>query len=402
MARPVGSTATSPQKEISTPASPNMGDDYWCPPGGRVSSDLRLDGNSASSQAPGRKDEASALRKHIELAMAPKGGSDSSSNSSSSSSPEGGVPNEVTDAGGTQYWRSEKRLGKGAAGEVWLGMGDFGGLVALKYLKLPRVRSPKGRKPRSSPLRPGGGGRSEMGVVDQLVTEVHLMSRHRHDNIVGYLGSAVRDMYVVIAMECVSGGSLQQVIENFGGGERGGIPTPSAKRYTKDMLRGLEYLHTHGIVHRDVKPGNVLLTIDGTAKLADFGESAMLTTLGRCGAVVGTPLFMAPEAAKGQGGKPSDVWSFGLAFLQMVTGKNPLSVFKLPNRGGSESDEETERQVDMNWFMRWVAREASAVPVVPSNLPETMRAFIELCVRRDQTLRATATDLLAHPFVAGE
>eukprot|EP01065_Artemidia_motanka_P047893 TRINITY_DN7597_c0_g1_i1.p1 TRINITY_DN7597_c0_g1~~TRINITY_DN7597_c0_g1_i1.p1 ORF type:complete len:1364 (+),score=359.96 TRINITY_DN7597_c0_g1_i1:366-4094(+) len=337
------------------------------------------------------RSDAGALRQHIELAISPRQAernwSSSGSDRSGADSDQEMLPSHFADVSGGQYWRSGKQLGKGAAGEVWLGMGDHGGLVALKYLKLPQ--SPM--KP-SSPLRPRAGDKST-AAVDQLVTEVRVLSHLRHDNIVGYLGSCVDHGWAIIAMECVSGGSLQQLMENFKTTRQGGgLPEASSRRYIKDMLRGLQFLHAKGVVHRDFKPGNVLLTIDGLAKLADFGESAVLTTLGRCGAVVGTPLFMAPEAASGAGAKPSDVWGFGLTVLQMVTGSSARKAFDVP---GADPD----APIDMNFFMRWLAKTPDAVPTIPAELSEATRDFISSCVRRDPADRPAVDELLLHRFL---
>merc|ERR1712118_441329 len=106
------------------------------------------------------------------------------------------------------------------------------------------------------------------------------MLQLRHDNVVSFLGSAVAAGYVLIVMEYCSGGSLMGILTRFGV-----LPLPSVRRYTRDMLKGMEFLHGKDIIHRDLKPHNVLVKIEGLAKLADFGASAELS--GACGSSVG-------------------------------------------------------------------------------------------------------------------
>ena len=105
--------------------------------------------------------------------------------------------------------------------------------------------------------------------------------------------------------------------------------TPSvARNYLRDTLRGLTYLHSHHIIHRDLKGANLLVDNNGTVKLADFGASKKLSeegTLGGMkGSVKGTPYFMAPEVMLHEEyGRKADVWSLGGVAFQMVTGSAP-------------------------------------------------------------------------------
>ena len=183
---------------------------------------------------------------------------------------------EFTTMNGTRYHRSEKVLGRGATSEVYLGMHDDGSLVALKSIKIPeRPTSPTGRR-----------ARNKVDEMEAVLREINVMSTLRHDHIVAYLGPGVVGDRLIIVTEYVSGGSLHGTLEAF---QR--IPIHSLKRYLGDILRGLEYLHSNGIVHRDIKPHNVLLMIDGQCKLTDFGTAAELSKITNTD-VTGTPLLL--------------------------------------------------------------------------------------------------------------
>eukprot|EP00662_Eupelagonemidae_sp_cell21_P038251 gene38251-biopygen116280 len=124
-----------------------------------------------------------------------------------------------------------------------------------------------------SPPEVGAGETAEFAedIVD-LLQEVEMLTKLRHPNCVCFAGAGVCAGYMFLVMEFVSGGSLLSVIGRFGA-----VPLSSARRYLRDMLCGLHFLHGHGTVHRDMKPANVLLEIDGTCKVADFGASADLS-----------------------------------------------------------------------------------------------------------------------------
>ena len=221
------------------------------------------------------------------------------------------------DTSNTTWFRSNKRLGKGQFGEVWLSMGDTGSLVAVKVMELStltgRVGGRRGRGQRAQQKR-------ETNVMDQqetILKEVGLLERLRHDNIVGYIGSCAMDGYVFIVMENLSGGSLDTVLKAFST-----LPLLSIKRYVRDIIRGLAFLHENKVIHRDLKPHNVLMTNEGECKLADFGtahfftDTAEVPTENR-----GTALYMPPESLNSPNAVPAtDVWSLGILICELFTG----------------------------------------------------------------------------------
>eukprot|EP01062_Namystynia_karyoxenos_P027411 TRINITY_DN2103_c0_g1_i1.p1 TRINITY_DN2103_c0_g1~~TRINITY_DN2103_c0_g1_i1.p1 ORF type:complete len:1270 (+),score=197.93 TRINITY_DN2103_c0_g1_i1:111-3920(+) len=306
------------------------------------------------------------------------------------------LPSSWTDRGGVTWRRAETLLGRGAFGEVWLGMTDDGQLCAVKAVRislegggtsgmLPGTVGRGRRAHRGTPSAGARGNQAERELND-LLTEIRILERLRHDNIVCYISSAVVGRFVVLCMEYVPGGSLDSVIKQFRT-----LAPPSARRYTKEILQGLNFLHENKIVHRDFKPGNVLLQIDGLCKIADFGASAELKKIATDGSgPIGTPLYMAPEACNGQVTNKIDIWGVGITICQMLTGQVPYTF---------SDDQPFVPQV----FVYRLGRDPDAMPVVPDVAAlggsEAVRHFIALCLARDPSDRPSAAAMLKHRFL---
>ena len=277
--------------------------------------------------------------------------------------------------GGSLWRRSERLLGKGAFGDVWLGMSEDGALVALKVLKVPLQARKRFR---------GQDKTSE--TITSVVNEVEMLSKYRDDSIVSFISCGVHDRHVIIVMEYVSGGSISTVLETFGA-----IKPATAKRYTKDIIRGLNYLHGEGIVHRDLKPGNVLLHTDGQCKLSDFGTCTRITSMASGQEVCGTPLYMAPEVCRGEPCKSSDLWALGLTVIQMLQNLTPFQ--------WAPDVPETPFQ-----FMRWLGKlyPNDNVPIPDSDgvtLDSCAHSFVKRLLVCDKNKRGSASSLLFDPFV---
>eukprot|EP01065_Artemidia_motanka_P042762 TRINITY_DN5786_c0_g1_i4.p1 TRINITY_DN5786_c0_g1~~TRINITY_DN5786_c0_g1_i4.p1 ORF type:complete len:275 (+),score=65.77 TRINITY_DN5786_c0_g1_i4:232-1056(+) len=266
-------------------------------------------------------------------------------------------------------------------------MSSEGSMIAIKSLKLPEnlppLASPKTPIPatieeqrRRRSRRKGTMDASQAAqLIEELLREVVLMTQLRHHNIVSFLGSAVEGDFVLVVMEYCSGGSVQGVLQRFGH-----LPPPTVVRYTKDMLKGLDFLHGKDIVHRDLKPHNVLCTIDGVAKLADFGASAELRDQCTQEDVKGTPLYMAPEAARGHACKGSDIWGLGVVVCELAT-----SV--LPWPCALESD------FHKHQFLYRLAKDEDFRPELPDDIPDGAAAFVQRCLQADADARPSASEL---------
>ncbi|XP_027338218.1 mitogen-activated protein kinase kinase kinase 18-like [Abrus precatorius] len=161
-------------------------------------------------------------------------------------------------------------------------------------------------------------------------------------------------------------------------GHGGGMEEGVVGSYTRQILEGLNYLHSKGIVHCDVKGQNVLVTEDG-AKIADLGCARRVA---ESSAIAGTPAFMAPEVARGEEqGFPADVWALGCTVLEMVTGKSPWHGVCDPTA------------------VIYRVGFSGEVPEIPSFVSEQGKDFLGKCLKRDPHERWTVEELLGHSFV---
>jgi serine/threonine-protein kinase len=161
------------------------------------------------------------------------------------------------------------------------------------------------------------------GIQGRFKREAETSSRLEHPNIVQTFEMSQDGPYTYIVSEYVDGGSLIDLIVR----EKQLTPRRACE-LALDILSALDHAHGRGVVHRDIKPGNVLVTTEGRAKVIDFGlakDAEANTILTLSGNVVGTPAFMAPEQAMGEpAGALADLYSTGILLYLMLTGKKPF------------------------------------------------------------------------------
>ncbi|MCO5171270.1 MAG: serine/threonine protein kinase, partial [Planctomycetes bacterium] len=169
--------------------------------------------------------------------------------------------------------------------------------------------------------------------VQRLAREAQALSRLVHDNVVRVLDAGLDHGAPWLAMELVEGRSLEDRLA-----VGGPLPLAEAARVARDVARGLEHAHAQGVLHRDVKPSNVLLPADGgPPRLGDFGLAALLdeghARLTRTGTIMGTPGYWAPEQVTGQReevGRATDVYGLGATLYAALTGQPPFVEAELP------------------------------------------------------------------------
>src|SRR5437660_2848472 len=155
--------------------------------------------------------------------------------------------------------------------------------------------------------------------------EAEAAARLNHPSIVPIHEIDERDGYCYFSMNLIEGGQLDKVVR------RQAISIRRAAELIAKLARTVHYAHEHGIVHRDIKPGNVLLDQEGEPHLTDFGLARLVeteSTVTRTKEVLGTPSYMAPEQAVGETGKltsATDVYGLGAVLYQLLTGQPPFA-----------------------------------------------------------------------------
>jgi len=152
----------------------------------------------------------------------------------------------------------------------------------------------------------------------ELLREPRLLASVNHPNIVSITTAEKQDNLFFIVMEYVPGDTLEHIIATDGA-----LEVSRALDYASQICNGVQHAHEQGVLHRDLRPANVLVSESGVVKVADFGTSRFLEIAAHGTTVIGSPPYMAPEQFQGKAVFASDVYSLGVTIYQMVTGVLP-------------------------------------------------------------------------------
>lgn len=249
-----------------------------------------------------------------------------------------------------------RKIGQGASGGVYIAQSaeDLANVVAIKQMNLEQ--QPK---------------------KELIINEILVMKGSKHENIVNYIDSFLQKGELWVVMEYMEGGSLTEIVTHsvMTEGQIGAV--------CRETLKGLQFLHSKGVIHRDIKSDNILLDVQGNIKMTDFGFCAQINELNlKRTTMVGTPYWMAPEVvSRKEYGPKVDIWSLGIMVIEMIEGEPPY-LNETPLRA-----------------LYLIATNGTPRLKEPEALSYDIKKFLAWCLQVDFNKRGTAEQLLRDKFV---
>jgi serine/threonine protein kinase len=220
---------------------------------------------------------------------------------------------------------------------------------------------------------------------EDLRTEFELLQGLQHENIVRLISFEIGRRHARLYLEWAAGGSLADSIRRYPVTDEALL-----RRYMTWVLSGLRYLHDRGIIHRDVKPKNILIDHKGVLKLTDFGLSRHLESMREKTRTAGTPVYMAPECTQGRFGPGSDIWAVGATMSELITRQLPWSHID-PHILSSP--------LSLLYYIGSLQGQPGHHPCIPPGISEEAQEFMKKCFAQNPAERGTCAELLEHPWI---
>ena len=254
------------------------------------------------------------------------------------------------------FYKYGRVIGRGAFGKVNIGLNILTGrIVAIKSFNKKNIINEASK--------------------NKILYETNLMRGLCHPSVTKILETFECEKYMLIIMEYISGGNLQNFVK-----KRRKLCEKTAKILFRQIIQGIRYIHSRGIVHRDIKLENILLDLNNIIKICDFGVGKLIKPNTILKDQCGTPVYMAPEILKGNGykGFPVDVWSAGVALYIMLSGTLPFN---------KDKDHDLEYSILNNNI-----KEIKDISDEGNNLLKNI-------LEKDPNKRYTCNQILEHPWL---